>query len=487
MAKADDFVVLTVLRYADACLPPGDFQPDCPFAQSSGSQHTCASECRAVATNLLRRNSFSLSGTQKRDGSAFDAKQCLLSEKTNEPGAAWHVSSLMLVARRSLSSSPYNIDGTRSILRHIDATGSLSYLAHRGFEVEGLVRYGLSVGIKLAIASRLSIEFANRSRTLAENSRVGEFSSQLLDGWLAEFQTHVVDVAGDPSSVGSLLAAALGDESSGHRRFGSLLDSWLMHAPLTDIIEWRRGDVEIDYAPENNVQVEKENIWLVDRYTETYMNMWSQTSVVMEYQYLQGNSRPYLPTDQLRLRSINHETVNAELARRAVEHGPSAGYMDTMQRQAVEYLEDGRRDAAAGIFEAARILEPHNGQAHNNYGFCLLPDHPLDALKALRQAEKLQGPNIVNSINQAVGNWLLGEYDDALQVANDAYARGRGDEDKAYLWDYFDAERELGVTVFDVMDYLCRFGLKLAKQTQDSEAIKIWMARVSDLPPEFAA
>jgi hypothetical protein len=160
--------------------------------------------------------------------------------------------------------------------------------------------------------------------------------------------------------------------------------------------------------------------------------------------------------------------------------------MDTMQRQAVEYLEDGRRDAAAGIFEAARILEPLNGEAHNNYGFCLLPDHPRDALIALRQAEKLQGPKLVNSINQAIGHWLLGEYDHATRVVAETYGRGPTDEQQAYLWDYFDAESEPTVTTFDPMRYLCRFGLKLAKQAQDTEAIKTWMARVADLPQDLA-
>jgi tetratricopeptide (TPR) repeat protein len=206
----------------------------------------------------------------------------------------------------------------------------------------------------------------------------------------------------------------------------------------------------------------------------------------MEYHYMQGDFRPYLPTDQLSLRIISSEMVNAELARRAIEQSPSERYMYTMERQALEYLNEGRRDAAAGIFEAARILEPQNALAHNNYGFCLLPDHPMDALKAFRQAEGLRGPNVVTSINQAVGHWLLGEHDDALRVVKEAYARGRGDEDEAYLWNYFDGEDEVAVTLFDVTDYLCRFGLKVAKQEKDADAIKTWMARVSELPPESA-
>lgn len=53
---------------------------------------------------------------------------------------------------------------------------------------------------------------------------------------------------------------------------------------------------------------------------------------------------------------------------------------------------NGEREAATALFEAAIALNDSDAVAHNNLGFCLLPDRPKDALVALERAAELSFP-----------------------------------------------------------------------------------------------
>ena len=96
------------------------------------------------------------------------------------------------------------------------------------------------------------------------------------------------------------------------------------------------------------------------------------------------------------------------------------------------------------MFDAARQDNWDNPELQNDYGFCLLPDDPSEALKALELAVKLGYSSSVNICNRVLVLFRLGRHAAALEVADQAIEGGVTlVVQPSYLWDFTASEPKL--------------------------------------------
>ena len=450
------FIAVAVVRYADAC--PPSLHPDCPFSVGSEGSRTCHTECRDVATRLAKPGA---TGRGKRTAYLYDARQFLLSESGKVPTSQWHTASLMLRLQHALGYPPA-VAGNAALRRHIDATNALAYLGQRGFDPDGLVREGLAETIKTNLQLWLSEVFL-------DDLRLGQPRNRDRDsGWLAEFGECLQDVQPE-ASRGQVMAAAT--------RFGfeHRLDQWLKQAPLSHLVDWRHYPTD---PGSSGTSDPSEYVWLVERFTKTYLLDWREESLFHEYRYLDGGTQAGVPPDVLMDRSLDENTLSREIARRAVE-GKGEDGVRRVTRQAVSLLSDGKREEAAALFDAARILHPLSVEAHNNYGFCLLVDDPKRALDGLLKAEELEEkPNPLNRVNQMVALARLDRFEESLAAAESAFHEQSLLPRVAWLWeDLFDGEGEPHIADSHPVAYLCSTAREIAKQVGRNDTVGKWATR----------
>jgi len=150
---------------------------------------------------------------------------------------------------------------------------------------------------------------------------------------------------------------------------------------------------------------------------------------------------------------------------------------------AVKLLRKGQRYAAAAIFEAAKELTPRSAEAHNNYGFCILPDRPEEALIALVVAADLLGSDTwaVNVGNRLLALRKLGRLTTALELAERFIAAAPSVEpNSAYMWSFETNEAEL-LLVDDVRMYALGLAVKIAADTGDELLTTRWQRKVEEL------
>jgi hypothetical protein len=391
-------------------------------------------------------------------GPLFDAGQCLLSESTAVPDANWHTSSLLQRLRSALLHPPRSQHGEYFLVRDIDATNALAYLGHRGFDGERIVRFGLAQHLPTMLALWVIGWYSE----LGEESR-----PPWIAPWLDAFERHIGEC--DSTDIGQLLAAA-------HRGgYIEWIKRWLQQAPLHDVVAWRSMESVADGNDSDDGQAR----WMVDRFTETYLRDWAEASLHHEYHYLRGSQDPPIVIAEMMRRQLTKSDVDRELARRAVEGSRSR--LAEVKDQAISLLSGGRRREAAALFDAARILEPQDAEAHNNYGFCLTPDDPETALRALVRAEELGiTTKALNLCNQALALRLLGRPADGLTTAERAHAQTGGRSEPAWLWVDLTASDEPAIEHVDLLTYIRRLGLDLAGELGEEAQIDLWRNRLSD-------
>lgn len=448
-------ISVALVRYADSC-PPA-LHPDCPYAKDADGSRTCHSECR---DEIVRLSKPGHSGGTILSGPLFDARQCLLSEATVVPDVNWHTSSLLQRLRTAILYPPRARGGEHIIVREIDATNALAYLGQRGFDIDSIVRFGLSQDLP----TRLALWVIDRS---SEFGQVEERPVWLVP-WVEAFERHIGTEV-NSGDIGHLLAAA-------HRTgFIRWIERWLQQAPLQDIIGWKT----IDKLDEEQASDDGRARWMIDRFTETYLRDWGETSLQLEYRYLRGIQDSPVAVGEMMRRQLSEADVDRELARRAVEGSRSR--LAEVKSQAIALLGEGRRREAAALFDAARILEPQDAEAHNNYGFCLTPDDPETALRALVRAEELGASTALNLLNQSIALRLLGRLADALMAAECAHDRLGGRSEPAWLWMNLTTSEEPTIENVDLLTYIRRFGRDLAEELGEEEQSDLWWDPVSEV------
>jgi hypothetical protein len=203
---------------------------------------------------------------------------------------------------------------------------------------------------------------------------------------------------------------------------------WVGTAPLEHLLSWRSPE-QID--PQSlaafkplSLEVVKRYRWIVERFTETFLANWSTSSLHLEFRWIRREIEGPCSDDQMNTRpAVQIAELNAEIASRAVrESSPDERpkvLANQIKDQAVGFLRQGRRMAAAALFEALVGISPKEAENHNNLGFCLIPDRPQQALKEFEEALRLQFPSrAMVTHNQMMAHLALGQPRLAIGVAD---------------------------------------------------------------------
>src|SRR6266542_4275869 len=105
--------------------------------------------------------------------------------------------------------------------------------------------------------------------------------------------------------------------------------------------------------------------------------------------------------------------------RHAVERDPNiaSDLAHSLIPTAANYLRHGQPEIAAGIFEAVILVTPNDADAHNHYGFSLLPVDCATALVELEKANSLDYKELANLADRVLALHLLGRNEEAVALA----------------------------------------------------------------------
>jgi hypothetical protein len=167
--------------------------------------------------------------------------------------------------------------------------------------------------------------------------------------------------------------------------------NWLRDLPLEGFVEWQPPTTlefgAIELTP--RAAPLAEDGWITDRFTATYLHEWDRRSLELEWNFLHGRAPAPCSQAAMRTRSIAEPDLAEAIANSVTEDRPTRGQFShsvtvgALIERAAELTSAGRRSVAASLFDAVRVADPRNAEAHNNWAFCVLPDDPALALEAL--------------------------------------------------------------------------------------------------------
>lgn len=476
-------MLLRALRfYSDTCEPP-NLHPECPFAVPTPTGFGCGEECMDVlgacedpqasqgidfvrlARPRARRVAF---GSDK----PFDANEIKLADadlplQKRRPTA-------LLLELMDLMFEPPPLVSSSSRQRTFDHLASELY--HRGFDVEELITEAIvpSMAASIAFLTLLPTVIAAAGEAVP-----GDWSYSARAGWqdLLFDDGLKVEERAKEAAAGIITPADAMD-----RTLGSVpkIVAWLLAQPPLSLIDWPTPTPE-EYRLVEPVPLPEpgRHVWVVDRFTTTYLAEWHTSSLHFEYRYQTGAAAvPPCVATEMRRRQVPAIDIAIEVAARATgtRHGPQhAAPAQKYVGLAVDMLKNGSRSAAAAIFDAAHQASPLDPMAMNNRGFCLLPDAPAQALQDLERAAELgfrsHGHNLANRMLALL---YLNRHTTALAVAEEEWPSS--DYTGAWLWDFRSAEPTV-VYVADVAIYVVDLAAHIADAAGDPVDRERWLAR----------
>ena len=160
-----------------------------------------------------------------------------------------------------------------------------------------------------------------------------------------------------------------------------------------------------------------DGVWIVSRFTTTYLHQWPIQALRKEWLYLHGQHSPPCSPLEMNAREVPEADLAKQMADRLAKQpssqpGPSTQLAHMLVLPAVSFLNEGRRVEASALFEAAVHHNPGNPDALNNLGFCLLPDDPERAHKYLEKAARTgRGDRQLIDTNRILALAVLGRRD----------------------------------------------------------------------------
>jgi hypothetical protein len=499
-----DIFIAGLRELSDACEAPA-LQPTCPFAiETAPGVRGCAEQCMDLLARFEPVGGIAADVVALGDGialhrrrrarrgpdpatRAFDAKEFWLLDEEKKDLAQWRTVSLFYGLRGSATSSP-TLDPVRRAERAQRLRGCLAELRSRGFDAELLVREGL--GRSIAAAIGIAVVFPNFIRSEDPDApELAEFEAP--EGWLDLFE---LISSGDlplpfptpvvlPTPIARVIAAAGG-------AFNRKLTSWVMLAPLDDVLDWRPPDYESFVAlPDSaNPHYLGPHEWIVARFLETYLTDWPTPALHLEWEYAHARRLPPSPTKEMTVRRIDPAELGRVIADRAVGKGfavqPSYG-AETARNYvpyAVRAIKEGRLSVAADVFGATVQLAPNSIDTQNNFGFCILLSRPADALVAFEEASRLGDDSAMNAGNRMLALMHLGRTTTALEVADRFVGRySESAKVSGWMWDPDSTADDPNlVDVPDMRVYVLDLAVLVAQRTGDQALVAKWTkARVS--------
>ena len=414
--------------YSDSCTLPL-LTPSCPFYRLAGDGCTCNEECRALLVDygedrptesVAVLDGLVMTGVVRPLEVAsgltpFDATEIFMRE-LREPIPNASTTTLLLRASKHVSTPPDMRMSDDDVFLAIWAE-----LARRGVPVERVLRVGAAPRVAASIASLLTAELP----ALLMDWR------GLRDGCQAAWRGSTADYP---------------------QWFEAQVTEWFTRLLASDIkafLNWSvpQKAVFVNLPPP---QADPEAQWIWDRFTVTHLELWATESLILEWDTARGRRAGLCPDRVLAARVVDAEVVATaaldKLASQTPHRNQPAPDLSTKHfvQQALNHLRSGNQAAAAEKFTALAYMNPADGDALNNLGFCIIPVSPVRALGPLARGAQLPMGNPALSLaNRALVNHLLGDNQLAAQFLDQiAVAHGN-----AAVW----LERECGVLELAVM------------------------------------
>ncbi|MFI6510295.1 hypothetical protein ACIBCT_22040 [Streptosporangium sp. NPDC050855] len=335
---------------------------------------------------------------------AFDARKTRMCEDQEAPRSRWRTSSLVSELQDSLTSrlalKPEERD--KQIHRFKLA---LQELTQRGLDAESLVRYGMIPEILGPVLGVLLVH-----RLLPHSGVDTDLQGSGVDvaGWrsLLKIPAATSATSAAPSQVQELVLEV------SREVFDPLLD-WIRHADLNELVHLippeENGFWSVTESVEDETHLRHKYRWLVERFTQTYLANWSLAALHLEYRWQKDIDPSSFPDSIMRDRNVSIEDLNAEIAHRAVLESksisesltPTLFLMSELENHAVTLLRERQYSESAALFNFAIQQWPNDPRAHNDLGFCLLPENPSKALIHLNNAARMgYEPYAINIYNK---------------------------------------------------------------------------------------
>lgn len=429
-------IFLQALReYSENCEPP-ELTPDCPFStRVRPGEWGCGEECMdllarhgapgpseeiEIGEDLVARRIRRPRARRVRSpvAKAYDAREIYLSEKDIGPPAAWRLASV-LTGLIELIQKPPPAEAFRATQRLVD--------------IDELIRCAESKGLDLDRHLLLHLRFYTASAVFHElvahrDSESGPFADTARQGWLALAGEYLQsDKAGE----------AIKPLSSAYRELSTTVFSWARTAPKDDLFEWVAPSAPVtDHSAPPRDKSADDGIWIIHRFTKTYVDEWSISALRNEWRYLHGQYPSPCDPREMRVRHVSPDEIAPVMADRlANKRDPHTDLTNMLVGPALTFLEDGRRTEAAALFEATLSHDHNSAHTLNNLGFCLLPDDPEQALRHLDEAlETGQADAELTNANRLVALILLGRWTSACDLATSHLTRHADSEPRPSVW-----------------------------------------------------
>lgn len=490
--------VQALREFSTNCEAPA-LTSSCPFYRIGDSGPWCLEECmdllaehhEASLEGILIDESFRIVRRTRRPrrgsllaAKPFDAAEIHLAD-AQKPLEEWRPSAL-LVELRNQSAPSFESQSTMATSRPTRVRLVLERLGEVGLDGERILRTVFAGGMAQAVAATTVLPILLGAQS-GINELPGDFD-QVLDSWsclLTGEQRTPAEWFALGASQGSAWAQtrvqAIFEQS---RRIAG----WLGSLPLADLLIWRSPTPE-EFANVDETQqpiAPSEDRWVVDRFMQTYLDAWDYDSLLLEWDYLHGSRVAPCAAEAMRTRHVRAEDLAVAIAWKASRGEFARGHrtmtVASLVQPAVAHLDAGRFSAAAAIFDACRIAAPDDADAHNNYGFCLLPLDPQAALSALDRAASL-GLRLVpiNTANRMLALSRVGRAATALELAGRILSSSAwASPATGYLWAWDSPEPKLTM-VNDVRVYIAELAASIANEACDDSASKSWSLRRRNL------
>jgi hypothetical protein len=422
--RKDQLLYRALADFSDACDIP-DLTPTCPFYQlQADDSPICGEECKDILSDDLSPSAMpqaltlggdlvALRGRRPRprrgppeDLAAFDARQIYLSERDREV-STWGLTSLVNGLKHQYAwmkqddSDPHNIRRANAIAEELE---------RRGVNPAVVVRHGLFRHITSAVIWHIRNALPNGGDEL---------------GW--------IDLVRQAADNFDDLAANADAE------LGNIVDSvypylraWIYSAPLEDLLEHRVTFSAKDLTamsaelPDRDLDA----VWLVDRFTTTYIEAWNLRSLQREWRYIHSQFPGPCPPANMRERHVPLNTLALRLAEIGVRRletedmeavGASQGLLriDQFFPLAVEALKRGERAEAESIYRMLLKVRPDDREVANNLGFCVIPEHPAESVSLFETAIENSEPGLLLAmtyLNLALAHYQLGNVTEARKA-----------------------------------------------------------------------
>ncbi len=318
----------------------------------------------------------------------FDATEAMLRDLTSPVGAA--STTALLLRLRTHVATPPNV----RTLTDDDFFDIWRELTQRGLDVPATLRVGASPKVADVIAEMVADQPSSDPwRRLWTTCLARDMKPEACRDW---FAAHVTE--------------------------------WLarlVESDLEGFLAWHAPE-EALFSNLPPTLPEPEALWLWERFTVTHLSDWTTSSLVKEWAYSRGSITTRCGDRVLAARAISPIEVATVALDRLSKATPQTFAQrrdlgtDQFVNQAAHLLQQGNAAGAADIFTALAFMNPADGEALNNLGFCLIPHNAAQAIGPLGRASRLPlNQPALNAANRAFVLHLLGRDGEALALLDD--------------------------------------------------------------------